>query len=82
MLCFSSLRLPNSSLFFIVPLNSCFKAMLRAVTGDLAGLLLTREAGWEDDSTGKEEKGSDSAEQVCDSKGSRASKGQAFTMLS
>lgn len=80
MLCFSSLRFPNFSPFF-VPLNSCFKERLHAVIWDLAGLL-NREAGWEDDSTGKEEKGSDSAEQVYDSKGSPSLKGQAFTMLS
>jgi len=78
-LCFSSLCFQIFS--FFVPLNSCFKGRLHAVIWDLAGLL-NREAGWEEDSTGEEEKGCDSAEQVYDSKGSRALKGQAFTMLS
>lgn len=62
MLCFSSLCL---LIFFYIffsffaALKSCFKERLHAVIGDLAGLL-NREAGWEEDSIGREEKGSDS----------------------
>lgn len=42
-------------LFFAI-LKSCFKGRLHAVTGELAGLL-SREAGWEEDSIGKGRKG-------------------------
>lgn len=65
MLCFSSLCLLiffiffNFFFLFFVTLKSCFKERLHAVIGDLAGLL-NREAGWEEDSIGREEKGSDS----------------------